>query len=119
MIVFGAGSTATWASGADANVLQGLRPLSPDGGRSIGPDVYAAFGRGPEHSVPDHPKDLLLVKDRIVLVPRTEREYLSPPPLEAATAAKDLASLEPADEHQGVRLRYVEGFTIGLHAGNL
>ena len=92
MIVFGAGSTATYpnpglpssdgavtVSRPDINrtILQwrfSAHAHKPDGGRSIGPDVYAAFGRGPEHSVPDHPKDLLLVKDRVVLIARTEVE---------------------------------------------
>jgi hypothetical protein len=46
-------------------------------------------------------------------------ENLPTPTSEAAPTPKDLAALKPAHEHQLIRLRNVEGFTVHLGSGDL
>ena len=69
---------------------------------------------GPFHTVGDHPADVFVVVDRIVLVAGGEEEDLAVAAPEGAAAAEDLAAGEGGDEDQLIGGRDVEGLAVHL-----
>ena len=77
----------------------------------------AAVLRGrPPHRIAKQLLDLGVVVGWRRLVPGAEVEHPSQATAPAAAATKDLAALEPADEHVLVRGGHVEGFAVHLLA---
>src|SRR6266540_941368 len=75
--------------------------------------------RGPARGVGDHPPDLGVEVGRVALVAGAEVEDLAAPTRVAAAAAKHLAALEPAHEHQRLGRRDVEALAVHLLGAHL
>src|SRR6185437_15913466 len=70
--------------------------------------------RHPGDAVRDHPANVGMVVDRVILVARREEEDLAVAPPEGAAAAEHLTSAERGDEDQLVGSRDVEGLAEHL-----
>src|SRR5215472_223016 len=77
---------------------------------------HASAGCGPADGIRDHPADLSLVVDGVLLIAWAEVEDSTASSSEAASTAKDLASRERAYEDQLVGRRHVEEFAVRLLA---
>src|SRR5215813_5637576 len=77
---------------------------------------HASARRGPADGIRDHPADLGLVVDGVLLIACAEVEDPTASSSEAASTAKDLAARERAYEDQLVGRRHVEEFAVRLLA---
>src|SRR5690349_16697826 len=88
--------------------------LRVDGAPAGVGELRPAGRRGPVGRVGDHLAHFGLVVGWVALVPWAEVEDLAAAAVVAAAAAKDLAALEPADEHQRIGRRDVKVLAIHL-----
>ena len=64
--------------------------------------------------VAQNARDILAVKGRIFLMPRSEIKDLAEPPFVTASATEDLAARKPADKDQLVGHRDLNSFSISF-----
>ena len=77
-------------------------------------EVGAVLGLGPVHGVGQHPPDVGVVVDRVLLITGREVEDLAPPPPPAAAGPEHLAAGEGGEEDQLVGGRDVEVLPVHL-----
>jgi hypothetical protein len=102
-----------------ARIRQGIEQETTIRAIADVPGVLVACKHAPANRISDDGLDLGIVVDRECFVTGLEVEDLSLATVPAITAAEDLATFEPADEHLFLRRGNVEIFTIHFLVGEL